>query len=63
MANKTDAESASPAFFTRQPCPKIFYLQRLSYFEAARSLANRSILDVCEDLANKADAKRANLYR
>ena len=33
-----------------------------SYFEAARSLTNRSILSVCEDLANKADAKRALLY-
>ena len=31
------------------------------YFEAARSLTNRSILSVCEDLANKADAERATL--
>ena len=36
-------------------------LYKLSYFEAARSLTNRSILCVCEDLANKADAKRACL--
>ena len=32
-----------------------------SYFEAARSLRNRSILDVCEDSENEADAERALL--
>ena len=33
-----------------------------SYFEAARWLQIRSILYVCEDFADKADAKRALLY-
>ena len=33
------------------------------YFEAARSLTNRSILSVCEDLANKADAERGYIRR
>ncbi len=33
-----------------------------SYFEAARRLQIRSILYVCEDFADKADAKRALLY-
>ena len=36
-------------------------LQSNSYFEAARSGQNRSILDVCEDFARKADAERALL--
>ena len=33
-----------------------------SYFEAARRLQIRSILCVCEDFADKADAERALLY-
>ena len=37
-------------------------LYNKSYFEAARSLRNRSILDVCEDSENEADAERALLY-
>ena len=36
-------------------------LYNKSYFEAARSLRNRSILDVCEDSENEADAERALL--
>ena len=38
-------------------------LYNKSYFEAARSLRNRSILGVCEDFEDEADAERALLYR
>ena len=34
-------------------------MYNVGYFEAGRSLTNRSILSVCEDLANKPDAKIA----
>ena len=36
-------------------------LYNKSYFEAARSARNRSLLDVNEDFERKADAKRALL--
>ena len=37
-------------------------LYNKSYFEAARSLGKRSMLDVCEHSPNEADAERALLY-
>ena len=38
-----------------------YKLYNKSYFEAARRLRNRSLLDVNEDFSDKADAERALL--
>ena len=44
------------------PFPFFLELYIKSYFEAGRRLKVRSILDVCEELEAKPDAKRALLY-
>ena len=44
------------------PFPFFLELYSKSYFEAGRRLKIRSILDVCEELEAKPDAKRALLY-
>ena len=41
--------------------PYFMKLYNKSYFEAARRLRNRSLLDVNEDFSGKADAERALL--
>ena len=41
------------------PFPFFLELYSKSYFEAGRRLKVRSILDVCEELEAKPDAKRA----
>ena len=43
------------------PFPFFLELYSKSYFEAGRRLKVRSILDVCEELEAKPDAKRALL--
>ena len=66
-----DCKSAAYYTYVRilqtSSCQKSLYIQTKkayskSYFEAARWLQIRSILYVCEDFADKADAKRALLY-
>ena len=64
LASKPDAKiTASNCFsakkFTRSFAPLVEKLYDASYFEAARSLRIRSILGVCEEFEDKADAKRA----